>query len=154
MTIFRILQAFVNWSTVSPPVRSAIARNCHPGQIFVEAASFNAANSVARQFDVLNKSDVRVLPCEEAHLCLLGGIRFTPSADSWIKIRKGWNRDSLLQSVVTCTVDTHVTCSRYSRLYHHLTQPAIRWEASLPVPRSISRGHCLHLLRRFSIAAY
>ncbi|EDR06421.1 uncharacterized protein LACBIDRAFT_300053 [Laccaria bicolor S238N-H82] len=30
-TIFQILQAFVNWSTVSPPVRSAIAHNCHPG---------------------------------------------------------------------------------------------------------------------------
>jgi hypothetical protein len=24
-----------------------------------------------------------------------------------------WNRGSLLQSVVTCTVDTHVTCRRY-----------------------------------------
>lgn len=94
-TVFRILQAFVNWSTVSPPVRSAIARNCHPGRIFVEAASFNTANSVARQFDVLNKSDVRVLPLEEAHLCLSSGIRFTPSPDSWIRIRKGRYRGDI-----------------------------------------------------------
>ena len=89
MTVFRILQAYVNWSTVSPSMRSAIARNCHPGRIFVKAASFNAAHAVARQFNVLNKSDVRVLPREEAHLCLLNGSQFTPSTESWIRIRQG-----------------------------------------------------------------
>ena len=95
MTVFRILQAYVNWSTVSPSVRSAIARNCHPGRIFVEAASFNAAHAVARQFDVLNKSDVRVLPREEAHLCLLNGSRFTPSTESWIRSRQGRYRGDI-----------------------------------------------------------
>ena len=74
---------------MSPPVRSAFACNCHPGRIFVKAASFNAANTIAQQFDVLKKSDVRVLPREEAHLCLLGGTQFTPSPNSWIRIRKG-----------------------------------------------------------------
>ena len=80
---------------MSPPVRSAIARNCHPGRIFVEAASFNAANAVTRQFDTLNKSEVRVLPREEAHLCLLGKFRFTPSPESWIRIRKGRYRGDI-----------------------------------------------------------
>jgi len=48
-----------------------------------------------------------------------------------------WNRGSVLQSMVTCTVDTHITCTSYSLLYHHLTWPAICWEASLPVPPAL-----------------
>jgi len=59
-----------------------------------------------------------------------------------------WNRESVLQSMVTCTVDTHVTCISYSPLYHHLTRPAIRWEAPLPVPPSqFRRCYQLHLRR-------
>ena len=88
--VLRILKAFINWNPATEcPVRSAIARSCLPGRIFIEAASYQVAINMAIQFDVLKQNEVKILPIEEAHLCLLGGThQYTPSVYSWVRLRK------------------------------------------------------------------
>jgi len=68
-----------------------------------------------------------------------------------------WNRESVLQNMVTCTVDTHVTCTSYSLLYHHWTQPAIHWEASLSVPlfwQVVCSTACVSVSRCFACPSF
>jgi len=45
-----------------------------------------------------------------------------------------WSRESLLQRVVTCIVDIHVTCSSYSPQYHHLPSLLYAGEAACTIP--------------------
>ena len=89
-TVLQILKAFINWNpSTESPVRSAIACSCLPGQIFIEAAPYQTAINMAMQFNILKQNEIKILPIEEAPLCLLGSShQYTPSAYTWVQLRK------------------------------------------------------------------
>jgi len=93
MMILWILKVFMD--KVDPTVRSAVAHRSHPGQVFIEAASYEVVHETVCWFDNVKNGVVRALEVEEAQACLLGGSSYTPSTYTWVRIRKGTYRGDI-----------------------------------------------------------
>jgi len=60
-----------------------------------------------------------------------------------------WNRESLLQSMVTCTVYAHITCRSYLLQYHHL--PSLLYTGEAPHTIPVIKGFILQVKCQFVV---
>jgi len=88
---------------------------------------------------------------------------FSAAGGEDASIREGgrWNRGSLPQSMVTCTVDTCITCCRYTLQYHHLPSQLYTGEAPQTVPTHFQgynmkslRGSCMPLASMLALCIH